>query len=85
VRLVYAHLDATGGAVMAATPLTREDLDRQSCARPGCAHWNHGDGLVLSGVCHPSAGFDVDYLAGVLTFRCVRCTKVVTQIKVAAC
>jgi hypothetical protein len=63
--------------------LTRQDLDRQTCQWPDCDHTAH-EGLFLHGTCHPHAPLTVEYQAGVLTFRCARCTQFVTRIAVAA-
>jgi len=63
-------------------PLTRLNLDFIRCMALNCST-PHPHPLLLHAVCHPRARLEVDYFAGVLTFRCARCQDMVAQIAVA--
>ena len=63
-------------------PLTRLDLDGERCMVLNC-RTPHPHPLILHALCHPSAHLETTYFGGVLTFRCVRCLTVITQIAVA--
>jgi hypothetical protein len=66
-------------------PLTRRELDAQTCDTPGCDHSTHdGDGLYLTGRCHAGAPTQVLYRDGTLTLRCYVCRADIVYIAVAA-
>lgn len=68
-------------AGVAKKPLTRSDLDKQSCQAPGCTHQSH-DGLVLHGACHMKAPSTARYWAsGVVELRCGKCDKWIADIE----
>jgi len=65
-------------------PLTRKDLDQATCSVPGCDHTTHtGEGLFLTGVCHPGAPVRAFYHEGLLKFSCASCGQHITSIAVA--
>jgi hypothetical protein len=65
-------------------PLTRFQLDRQHCERPGCTHEDHTV-LFLTQSCHPGRGVEVSYdqRDGIMTVGCHVCSKMVAQVLVA--
>ena len=64
-------------------PLTRFNLDFVRCMAINCTT-PHPHPLHMRPVCHPHAYLDVEYYAGVLTFRCSRCLDMVAQVAVEA-
>jgi hypothetical protein len=65
-------------------PLTRQDLDRVGCEKPGCDHTAH-DGLYLHSHCHPGHPTWTHYSAvsGTITIECAECDQPIVRIAVA--
>jgi hypothetical protein len=65
-------------------PLTRADLDRVTCDKPGCDHTAH-DGLYLHSHCHPETPTWSYYsgVAGTIRIECAECGHVIVNIAVA--
>jgi hypothetical protein len=62
-------------------PLTRSDLDFQSCDRC-CAH-SDDEPLYLESRCHPESGTRTAYYKGGLRITCHTCDTLLTVIAVA--
>jgi hypothetical protein len=64
-------------------PLTRAELNRMTCAAPGCTHTNHA-GLFLHSRCHVLAPLWAEYRpdTGTLRITCAECDALVTTIVV---
>lgn len=63
--------------------LTRETLDQERCAVPGCDHRDHG-ALYLHGKCHPKAATTVHYLhGGIVHVACMKCDKQIADIAIS--
>jgi|GEM_PF-6607746 len=67
-----------------AAPLTTTELDRLTCAAPGCTHENHGP-LFLHSRCHLKSPTIIRYWGdGVVEIRCKICNHFVGSIALQA-
>lgn len=76
-------MDDTGIAYRVPPPMTRADLDRETCADPACDHTAHDGPLVLHAQCHIDAATWVTYHDGVMAVTCAECGALIAAIAVA--
>lgn len=55
--------------------LYKEDLDKVTCATPGCDHSSHDSGMFFHGKCHPQSPAWVEYRDGLIHVTCAICGK----------